>query len=814
MATESTPELGAREALDVVLSKFDGPLPRTRSRARFYSSPAGGPTSRRVTDGLIAAITLLGLGLLVVAYPPGQFERALATFLASFPDFLDPVWQFFFDAIALWALVLLVVALVTRPRKVGLQAAAACVVAAVLSLVATRLALGHWPDIGRTITGISGAPAFPVARIAEAGAIVLTVGTQLVRGLQRAGRWMLAIGFVGSLLIYPGTPGGSLAAILAAIAAAAGVRLAFGTSLGRPGIGDVAAALDELGVPVAQLESAQRQPSGVFELDGRDQSGLPLLVKVYGRDAYDTQLVASLWRKLSYQGSGAPPSTSRMQAVQNEALTTLLTARAGVATRTLVTAGGTSRGDAVIVLSGRVRPLTQIDTDAVDAGLLGRFWEVLATLHAGRLAHGGIDTYSAALVDGEPGFVDLGHGTLSPTADQILSDRAQLLASIAAVAGERASIDAAVAALGADGVTEVLPYLQPPALGGRLRRALKERDIDVDDLRAATAEAVGAEPPELVKLRRVTGGTILQLGLLVFAVLAIVKFAGNIDFTAVKDDLSNASWSWLVFAVFFAQIPRVTQAVSTLGSIASSLRFGPVYILQLATSYLNLALPSSLARMTVFIRFFQRQGLPPAAAVTAGAIDSLAGNVLQVVLVVTIALFSSAEVSLGLAGPDSGALHLLWILLGVVAVVVLVVFLVGRIRRAIVSRVRAWLPQVRSSLGALRQSNKLILLVGGNLATEVLFAASLGLIARGFGYHIPLTALILVNAGTSLFSSLIPVPGGIGVVEFGLEVGLTSAGMTPSAAAATVLIYRLATFYLPPTWGFVAFRWLQRNSYL
>lgn len=58
------------------------------------------------------------------------------------------------------------------------------------------------------------------------------------------------------------------------------------------------------------------------------------------------------------------------------------------------------------------------------------------------------------------------------------------------------------------------------------------------------------------------------------------------------------------------------------------------------------------------------------------------------------------------------------------------------------------------------------------------------------------------------------MPGGIGVVEFSLEVGPTSAGMTASAAAATILLYRLATFYLPPLWGFVSFRWLQRNGYL
>lgn len=799
--------------VDVALPPFDGSPPRRRPRVRFYSSPREGPKSRRATDALIAASSVVGLGLLIAAYPPGQFERALATFLKSFPGFLDPVWQFFFDALSLWALVLLVVAVLSRPRQAGVQAVAAWLLAAGIGIVSSRLAVGHWPDASRMIIGRGGS-AFPVARIAEAGAITLTVGAQLVRGLQRAGRWIFVIGLVGGVLLYPTVPSGSLAAFLVAAASAASVRLAFGTSVGRPGIDDVAAALGELGLSVVDLESAQRQATGVFELDGRGADGAPLLVKVYGRDAYDTRLVTSVWRKLLYQGGGVLPGQTRLQAVQNEALMTMFAARAGVATRDVVTAGATERGDALLVLSGSIRPLAEIPPETVDSTFLDRCWRSLGSLHAARVAHGAIDQYSIALVNEVPGIVDFGQATLSPRVDQAMTDRAQLVGSLAAAAGARASIDAAIRAVGTEGVTTVLPYLQPPALGRRLRRALKDAEIDVDELRGETAAAVGAEPPELVKIRRVSGGTILQIGLLVFAVLAIVKFAGNIDFTAVKDDLAAASLGWIVFAAFFAQVPRLTQSVSTLGSIAASLRFGPVYILQLATSYLNLALPSGIARMSVFIRFFQRQGLPPAAAVTAGAIDSLAGNVIQVILVVSIALFSSAELSLDLGGPDSGALHLLWIVIGLAVVLVLVVLLVGRLRNAIVERVKIWLPQVRESLGALRQSNKLVLLIGGNLATEILFATTLGLIARGFGYHIPLTTLILVNASTSLFSSLIPVPGGIGIVEFGLEVGLTSAGMTASAAAATVLIYRLATFYLPPVWGFVAFRWLQRNSYL
>jgi uncharacterized protein (TIRG00374 family) len=70
------------------------------------------------------------------------------------------------------------------------------------------------------------------------------------------------------------------------------------------------------------------------------------------------------------------------------------------------------------------------------------------------------------------------------------------------------------------------------------------------------------------------------------------------------------------------------------------------------------------------------------------------------------------------------------------------------------------------------------------------------------------------HSSVSLLASFIPVPGGIGVVEFGLTAGLVAAGMSDESAFAAVILYRLSTFYIPPAWGFFAMRWLQRNRYL
>jgi uncharacterized membrane protein YbhN (UPF0104 family) len=218
--------------------------------------------------------------------------------------------------------------------------------------------------------------------------------------------------------------------------------------------------------------------------------------------------------------------------------------------------------------------------------------------------------------------------------------------------------------------------------------------------------------------------------------------------------------------------------------------------------------------MAVNIRFFQRQGLSAPTAVASGAIDSFAGTIVQALLLGALLLFSESSVPLELPVPSGGIGTLFWILLGTFVACVLGLVVIRRLRHAIVDRARQWWPDVRATLVALRASHKVALLLLGNLATEVLFATALGLFVRSFGYHVNLAELLVINVSVSLLASFIPVPGGIGVAEFGLTVGLTSAGMTPEAAIAAVLLYRIAVYYAPPLWGFPAMLWLQRNRYL
>src|SRR5262249_57767653 len=132
-------------------------------------------------------------------------------------------------------------------------------------------------------------------------------------------------------------------------------------------------------------------------------------------------------------------------------------------------------------------------------------------------------------------------------------------------------------------------------------------------------------------------------------------------------------------------------------------------------------------------------------------------------------------------------------------------------------RARLFKP-IRAAMGdiktVLKSPRKFFSIIGGNLGSQLLYAIVLGLNLRAYGDSLPLPALLLVNTGASFMASVVPVPGGMGVAEASLVAGLTAFGVPSETAVAAALTHRLITFYIPPTWGWVAFRWLTRHDYL
>src|SRR5262249_35095798 len=128
---------------------------------------------------------------------------------------------------------------------------------------------------------------------------------------------------------------------------------------------------------------------GVSVLFGNDASG-PVRVKVYGRDAWDGELAADIWRRVWYRGNTRRFRLSRVEYAEHEGFMTLLAQQAGAHVPTVVTAGVADNGDALIAIRPVGAELTEADA-TLTAYQLATLWDDLDTLHRAGIAHQRID---------------------------------------------------------------------------------------------------------------------------------------------------------------------------------------------------------------------------------------------------------------------------------------------------------------------------------------------------------------------------------------------------------------------------------------
>ena len=639
----------------------------------------------------------------------------------------------------------------------------------------------------------------------------MTTAPHLGRPLRRFGRWLVTLGTVAEVTLLTTVPLGAITGLALGLGAGALVHLALGSPGGRPTPGQVARSLADLGIPVREVHEAELAPRGVALMEATSEDGRPLLVKVYGRDAWDGQLFNVVWSYLWYRNETPNLTLSRLQQVEHEAFLNLLAERAGVPVQPAVAAGMADE-DALLVVEIRARWLRSIDDDQVTEELAHDLWRSLLRMHEAGIAHGAIDDdHLAVLPDGSGAIGGFGRATAAPTPAQIRSDRAQLLVATARRLGDTRAIAAAKAEMGAEALADVLPFIQRAAMTPPTRRALKEADDKLDTLREAAAAAAGAEAPKLEPIRRVTWSSVILIVILVAAAWAVIAALSNVGVESIVSELKSADPAWLWAALLVSPSVQVAEAFSTLGACPVPLTLGPVIGLQFAIRFIALAVPSSAARIALNVRFFQRAGLAASPAIAVGMVDSVAGFLVQVVLLVLIWVTGLATLTTSLNGAQldiNGKL-----VAGVAILVVLAVaalFLIPRIRNLILPR----LAEAAEALKVLKSPAKDLELFAGNLAAQVFLAMVLGACLRAFGQHATLAELILVNTLASLLSGVLPVPGGIGVMEAAISGGLIAVGIPESAALSTAIMFSLVTFYLPPIWGAVAMRNLRRRGYI
>ena len=403
------------------------------------------------------------------------------------------------------------------------------------------------------------------------------------------------------------------------------------------------------------------------------------------------------------------------------------------------------------------------------------------------------------------------------------TDRAALLVSMALASDDQQAIEVAVEVLGSDSVVAALPLLQsaslPPRLQASMRKA-KDRHL-LKDLTTVAASATSVEVPKLEELKRFSWGSIvLAAGTAVGGWALIVTLLNASKSASV---IAHAQVGWVMVAAVVSALTFVGSAVSVLGTVTDPLPFFPLVMLELSNTFTALTVSGAVTAARV--RFFQRQGMDPAVAISSGMLVGTASWIAKgIMLAISIPLAASTISvqriikSAGLKSVHVNTGVVLAVLVGILVLVGLIVFVVAKVpksRKAFDEKVVPHVQELRDHLKELARSpRKLVELLTGQVVAQLVTALALGAGLAAFHQHLSVAACIVVVTFGGIIGSVSPVPGGMGVVEAGMTLCLKACGIPVSDAVAAVFIQRLFTGYLPPVGGWFAMMWMRRKELL
>ena len=794
-------------------------------RSVMFAPVGDGQRRRRGTDGarLASAVLALLCCVLVIRYN-SRIDQAIVQVIHPPPRSITWLVTVIYDAGAYGVTIALVaLALVARrwevARDIGLSAVGTALVTGILILL-----LGSRGGRPSGIVIDAYYMRFPVLQIALFMAVATATLPYLARGLQRLIESFIALVALASAVGGHGLPLNVLGSLAIGWGMTALVRLIFGSPLGLPSTDDVQLLLEELGIRSNDVQAVARQVWGVAKYEATetrraDSPGQRIGIAVYGRDAADARLLTKTGRFLFYRDSGPSLMLTRLQQVEHEAYLTMRAGQAGVAVPEIVEAGTAGPSKDALLIYRRPAGTTLSGADAADFGdaALDDLHRQLLILRRARIAHGAMSG-DVLLVDPAAETVvvtDFRNATSNASPDQLNRDMAGAIAAAAVVVGAERAAGAAARCLDAETLEGALQHLRKAALDPALARSLRRQRGLLEDVRRRAAQAKSIDVPKLAEPRRVSWPTLIMVvGTLIggWALIGVL-----IDVSKSFDTVIGANWLWVIMAFILAQLAYVASAVETIGSVSGPLPFGRAVAVEVANSFSALA-GGTAAVFATRVRFYQQQGYDATVALSSGAIMAACSWIAIAVLFLVSLPFAWGSIHLEATPQSGGNSRLVWIILAVVVVVAVVAGLmlaVPRLRRMAAAKVR---PKVVDIWGNLKQiassPRKLVLLVGGSVGSELLVALALSVSLRAFGDHLRLPTLIVVITLAGIIGGISPSPGGMGVVEAGMILGLTAAGVSESDATAAVFIQRLFTSYLPPIWGWITLVWMRKREYL
>jgi glycosyltransferase 2 family protein len=649
----------------------------------------------------------------------------------------------------------------------------------------------------------------PSTFVADTALVAFAVGTDLTRRSHWSRWWPRG----GAALLVSGLAVGTLTPYAVGIVLFGGlavgwlVRWVLGTPSALPTPDELARWLQGQGVPVTGLSAAD--PSSRVRMEGTLADGTPVRVHLSSRDNRGAGLARRLWAliRLQREVAGRIALSSRVR-IEQVALACYLAQQAGVPSPAVVLLGEMPSETLALV--------TTVPRESPEPGPPGKaaavaMFAALRTLHSKGVAHHDLRPGNIVMPSGDSAGAGFRSLDTAEVGASELAKRLDLVQLLTTLAGEVGAADA-VAALrdGYGWVDElaVAAVLQPIALMPWGWRTMRAAHGSLTALRQELLpDGDGAARP-VARLERFRWRTVLST---VAATVAVYLLVFELRGADPISTLAGANPGWVIAAVLASAVTYAAAAENLAAFVPKRLSLWRGFRVQLAASFVGVALPPTVGHVAVNARYLHKERVDEADIAASVAMSQIVNVVTTLLLLIVLGVLTGS----GFSSFKIASVADVLIGLGAVAAVILVMLVLPR-TRAVLTQV-VW-PRIRNVWPQLLHVGshpvRLAASAGANLVLTASYTFALLAALWSVGAHPSILGAAIVYLAGNTAGSVSPTPGGLVTVEAALVTVLLGIGIPYHEALPAVLIFRIATFWLPIPAGWVSYLGLQRQDIL
>jgi glycosyltransferase 2 family protein len=799
----------------------------------------GADRVRRPADLLLAVFAFVVAAVVLVsikALPLGSSEAAddVSGWLLHIPRWLSYAADVAAGVASFVLVVASLVVLVRNQWRDAINAVVAGLAGAAVAFIATVIWRTEHAALEQAVLHGSNPSIFVV----DTAFVAFVVGTDLTR-LSHWSRWWPRC---GAALLLSGLAVGTLTPFAVAIVASGGlmvgwvVRWLLGAASVLPGTAELTSWLTSQRIQTADL--APTGP-GRARLEGRLADGTRIRVHLSGRDTRGSGLARQLWAlaRLRPAVAGHVALSSRTQ-VEQLALACSLAQQGGVpspAVRLLAEMPGETLVLVTTIPDGEPEPGTPPVPEPAapplpEAGAAQptappasatappasvapppaaptALFAALRRLHNTGVAHRDVRAGNVFMSASRAGFCSL--DAAEPGSSELARrlDLVQALATLAVTCGPDGAVAALRAGYGPVDQVAVAAVVQPVALTPWGWRAARAATGSLSEIRH---ELLGDNrtAPAAPRLERFRWKTVVTTVALAAAAYLLIGEISGVD---VLGTLGQSDPAWLATAVLASAVTYLAAAIGIAAFVPKRLSIWRGFCVQLASAFVGVAMPPTVGHVAINARYLHREKVDEGTIAAAVTVSQLVNVLTTVLLLIVLGVLTGSGLSRFKIAPGADLL----IGLAVVGGVIIVVLAVPQTRRMVTGAVWPHLRQIWPRLlDALSQPLRLGIGAGANLLLTAAYTVALLAALHAVGAHPAVLATAVVFLAGNAVGSATPTPGGIGGVEAVMAAGLTAIGIPAHEAIPAVLLFRMATFWLPIPAGWISYVLLQRRGVL